>query len=491
MRIKCFQKSLLYAIISFTALVRIYHNYNWRIWGSDSGEYLYLTRYLIEKGSMLNENYIGWGRAYPDFQGMQILTGSLSLLTTIEYHYLLMWAIPFVSALSIPMLFIIGKKIVGFVPALFGSAFYGVTFGVVYANSHPMPGGLAETLGLVFLYSWIKCLENNTFYEINYPWNGILIISFLGLLITHHFTLLLMCAAIVGIICVDIAAGNKEKIKEGVIALSMISLLTSLYWLVYAKSFSKMLEQSAFDFLPDSVSVRMIMTILPLFGLCTLWLIRGYLKLPSFSENIEHGTLTKRILVAFSVSFVVILLTLWKGVPGTQIPVGMEAVPYLMVNLAWISMAASPSFVTTKKYGWLIWGWLIPILSLAAIGAITGSHLLIAYRHAPYLLAPVALIAGIGFHYFIEGFEHTKRTGIAFGFSLLFLGCAIGAYPPPSVMGGFQEGTSQEEFDAILWTQFTEDDSLIVSDHRLSSLTFGLTKTNGHLSLLYKKLFDT
>ena len=478
MRIKCFQKTLLYAVISFTALVRIYHNYNWRLWGSDSGEYLYLTRYLIEKGSMLNEDYIGWGRAYPDFQGMQILTGSLSLLTTIEYHYLLMWAIPFVSALSIPMIFIIGNRLVGFVPALFGSAFYGVTFGVVYANSHPMPGGLAETLGFVFLYSWIKCLENNKFYEIKYPWNGILIISFLGLLITHHFTLLLMCAAIIGIICVEIAAGNKEKIKESMIALSIISLLTSLYWLVYAKSFSKMLEQSAFDFLPDSVSVRMIMTILPIFGLGILWLIRNYLKLPSFSENIEHLTLTKRILGAFSVSFIVILLTLWKGVPGTQIPVGMEAVPYLMVNLAWISMAASPSFVMTKKYGWLIWGWLIPILSLAAIGAATGSHLLIAYRHAPYLLAPVALIAGIGFHYFIGGFNHTKRAGIAFGFSLLFIGCAIGAYPPPSVMGGFQEGTSQEEFDAILWIQFTEDDSLIVSDHRLSSLTFGLTKTN-------------
>jgi len=484
MRIKCFQKSLLYAIISFTALVRIYHNYNWRIWGSDSGEYLYLTRYLIEKGSMLNENYIGWGRAYPDFQGMQILTGSLSLLTTIEYHYLLMWAIPFVSALSIPMLFIIGKKIVGFVPTLFGSAFYGVTFGVVYANSHPMPGGLAETLGLVFLYSWIKCLESEKFCELNvlkgfnHPWGGILIFSFLGLLITHHFTLLLMCAAIFGIIFVEIAAGNKEKIKQSLIALSIISLLTSAYWLIYAESFSKMLEQSAFDFLPDSISVRMVMVVMPLIVLVTLWLIRNYLKLPSFSENITHKALAKRILIAFTISFVVILLTLWKGVPGTQIPVGMEAVPYLIVNLAWISMAASPSFVTSKKYGWVIWGWLIPILSQAAIGAITGSHLLIAYRHAPYLLAPVALIAGIGFHYFIDGFKHTKRTGIAFGFSLLFLGCAIGAYPPPSVMGGFQEGTSQEEFDAILWTQFTEDDSLIVSDHRLSSLTFGLTKTN-------------
>ena len=484
MRIKKFYKYILYSVISLTALIRIFHNYNWRLWGSDSGEYLYLTRYLMENGSMLNENYIGWGRAYPDFQGMQILTGSLSLLTNIEYHYILMWFIPFVSALAIPMLFIIGKRIAGFLPALFGSAFYGVTFGVVYANSHPMPGGLAETLGLVFLYSWIKCLESEKFCELNvlkgfnHPWVGILIFSFLGLLITHHFTLLLMCAAIFGIIFVEIAAGNKEKIKQSLIALSIMSLLTSAYWLIYAESFSKMLEQSAFDFLPDSISVRMVMAVMPLIVLVTLWLIRNYLKLPSFSENITHKALTKRILIAFTISFVVILLTLWKGVPGTQIPVGMEAVPYLIVNLAWISMAASPSFVTSKKYGWVIWGWLIPILSQAAIGAITGSHLLIAYRHAPYLLAPVALIAGIGFQYFINGFEHTKKTSIAFGFSLLFLGCAIGAYPPPSVMGGFQEGTSQEEFDAILWINFVEDDSLVVSDHRLSSLTFGLTKTN-------------
>ena len=149
MRIKEYQKYILYSVISLATLLRIFHNYNWKIWGSDSGEYLYLTRHLIHNGIMLNENYIGWGRAYPDFQGMQILVGSISLLTTIEYHYVLMWLIPLVSSLAIPMLFIIGKEITGFVPALFGSAFYGVTFGVVYANSHPMPGGLAETLGFV------------------------------------------------------------------------------------------------------------------------------------------------------------------------------------------------------------------------------------------------------------------------------------------------------------------------------------------------------
>ena len=58
------------------------------------------------------------------------------------------------------------------------------------------------------------------------------------------------------------------------------------------------------------------------------------------------------------------------------------------------------------------------------------------------------------------------------------LGCAWGAYPPPSVMGGFQEGTNQEEVDGVLWFQFVEEDSLVVSDHRLSSMTFGLSETN-------------
>ena len=52
------------------------------------------------------------------------------------------------------------------------------------------------------------------------------------------------------------------------------------------------------------------------------------------------------------------------------------------------------------------------------------------------------------------------------------------AYPPPEVMGGFQEGTNDKELNAILWMKFSEEDTLVVSDHRLSSLVFGFTKTN-------------
>lgn len=482
MRIKEYQKYILYSVISLATLLRIFHNYNWKIWGSDSGEYLYLTRHLVQNGIMLSENYIGWGRAYPDFQGMQILVGSISLLTTIEYHYVLMWLIPLVSSLAIPMLFIIGKEITGFVPALFGSAFYGVTFGVVYANSHPMPGGLAETLGFVVLLNWIMILKNKNIWVVNplkrNAWANMMKFSFFALLITHHFSLLLVMGAMLGILIVEIAAGNKKIAKEGIMTVGLMSLAISVYWLIYAKSFRKMLDNSAFDFLPENIPTTIVLTLIPIFSLLVLWFFREKLFLPVWTENINHQNYLKRTGGAFVGVFAVILLVLWKGVPGTDIPVDLEATPYLAVNLAIMSLACVPSFVISKKNGWLLWGWLLPILSLAAIGAVTGSHLLIAYRHAPYLMAPVALMIGISFQYFLIGFEQEKRKYITTLFTILLLGCAWGAYPPPAVMGGFQEGTSQEEIDAVLWINLLEKDSLVVSDHRLSSLTFGLTETN-------------
>ncbi len=482
MAIKTFQKHLLYSVFSLTILLRFIHKYEWPIWGSDSGEYLYLTRHLLENGMMLNENYIGWGRAYPDFQGMQILTGTMALVSDMDYYTSLTWFIPLVSGLAIPMLFILGKELVGFTPALFGSAFYGVTFGVVYANSHPMPGGLAETLGFVLLLNWIKLLKDEKMWIINplkrNPWANMMKFSFFALLLTHHFTLLLLMAAILGILIIEIAAGNKKIGKEGIMVIGLMSLPISIYWLIYAKSFRKMLDDSAFDFLPENIPTTIVLTIIPFVSLLILWLIKDKLNLPHWVENISHENYLRRSIASFIGVFVIIMLVLWKGVPGTDIPVDFEATPYLGVNLAIMSLACVPSFVISKKNGWILWGWLLPILGLATIGAITGSHLLIAYRHAPYLLAPIALMIGISFQYFIIGFQTEKRKYVATIFSILLIGCAWGAYPPPSVMGGFQEGTSQEEIDAVLWFNFAEEDSLVASDHRLSSLTFGLTETN-------------
>ena len=485
MRVKLFQKCFLYSLIPCVILIRIFHNYNWSIWGSDTGEYLYLTRELVTNGQMLTEDYLGWGIAYPDFQGMQIVAGTISLVADLDYKIALLWFIPMTSALSMPILFFIGREITEFTPALFASAFYSATFAVVFANSHAMPGGLAEPLGFLVLLNWIKVLKSEKMWILNplkrNPWANVMKFSFFALLITHHFTLLLLMAAMLGILIVEIAAGNKKNDTDGLMTVGLMSLAISVYWLIYAKSFRKMLDDSAFDFLPESIPTTIVLTLVPIVTLLILWFTRDYLQLPLIKNNISKRTMLSRIFATFTLSFVAVLIVLWRGVPGTIAPLQAgeyQALPYLLINVLWISFAANANLVTSQKNGWLLWGWILPIMALATIGAITESHLLIAYRHAPYLLAPLSLIAGVGFMYFIRSYEINKRPIIAIGVTTVFIACAFMSYPPPSVMGGFQEGTNPKEIDAMLWTGFVEKDSLVVSDHRLSSLTFGLTKTN-------------
>ena len=55
---------------------------------------------------------------------------------------------------------------------------------------------------------------------------------------------------------------------------------------------------------------------------------------------------------------------------------------------------------------------------------------------------------------------------------------ALTAYPPAAVMGGFQEGTTEAELDCVLWARQVEPGALVVSDHRLSSLAFGIGQRN-------------
>ena len=72
---------LLLAAIAFGSLtLRLSHQWHWALWGSDSGEYLFLTTALAENGALLQDGYLGWGHAYPWFQGMQLLAAAAARL---------------------------------------------------------------------------------------------------------------------------------------------------------------------------------------------------------------------------------------------------------------------------------------------------------------------------------------------------------------------------------------------------------------------------
>ena len=123
-----------------------------------------------------------------------------------------------------------------------------------------------------------------------------------------------------------------------------------------------MLDDSAFDFLPESIPTTIILTSIPLISLVVLWSLKDKLNLPKWTENISHEDYLKRTTVSFMGIFIVIMLVLWKGVPGTDIPVDFEATPYHVLNLANMSLAIVPIFLISKKMDGFYGGWLLPML---------------------------------------------------------------------------------------------------------------------------------
>ncbi|MDP7607452.1 MAG: hypothetical protein QF378_02815, partial [Candidatus Poseidoniia archaeon] len=307
------QRALLLGAIALGALaLRLSHQWRWALWGSDSGEYLFLTAALVGDGALLQDGYLGWGRAYPWFQGMQILAASAALLCGTPLPATLFWLIPAAGALAVPALFLAGRRFVSSDAALVGCGCYAVAFPVVYANSHAMPGGLADPLGLLLVYAFAGVLAAPR------RWAPPFSILLLGLLLMHHFTLLLAVAGCTGMLALEAAAGSRRRAPY--FALATAAALIALYWIGYAAGFRTAI-------LGDTGLPLGALLAAPLLALGAMRLLAPHLPLPSLPAPRRPARL---FLGAFLASLLIIGYGIVYDVPGTSIPVGPDAVPFLL-----------------------------------------------------------------------------------------------------------------------------------------------------------------
>ena len=453
-------------------IMRILPLTSYAIWGSDTGEYYYLTKALIEN-HYISFDYSGWGFGYPYFPGMFALTGGVELLGFNLLHVLMILT-PVVSSLSVILFFFITKNVfkderIGIVSALL----FAVAIPHVFATSHPMPGSLGDFLLLLSVLLFIKTYENKKFLPL-------LFLSATALIITHHLSSYFLFISILFFVSMRELlqkSSDKKKLKMEIPFLGFFFATMMIQWLWIAKSFEKILYD-AFKIQP---LILVLLSCLAFLALPIIVFLRRKIPWEYKPKHATYRSMIIRCTAAICIGFLLLLIAVFINVPGTTITTDPTSIILFGPTIIMFCFAASGfAFSDFYKNGNFLFCWFLVIAFSMLIGTATNNTVLIPYRHLQYIVVPLLMFAGVGIVKFYDACEKNKLKNIffAFSFTILLLLAPFSCYPPTNVLGGFEEGTDYRDMEAVFWVKENLPGAAIASDHRMSSMLFGFADTS-------------
>lgn len=509
------KKWTLFALISIfmlAVILRLFQLLNFSVWGSDTGEYYYLTERLADSGQVSFE-YDGWGFGYPYFPAMFIILSGFANISGISVFEVLLFVIPIISGLSVILIYLITKRILKNFEkgaakspkmtetttdmiALVAAAFLAVALPNVFITSHPMPGTLGEIIMLFCILLLLKSYENLKF--------AIPLILFTAVLIfTHHLSTLFLLFIVIFIIIFRVFSRvpddvNRTKIDFGYITFLLTGML--IYWIFVAVPFKERVLENAIGF-PAEIGVVLAYGALIML-LVVIW-ARKYLKWEYIIKTRQLKVLVLRFTLFLICAFIIFAIVGSFGVLGTNLEIEAIALFVLVPLVIFLAFSTfGHTFVRLNRDGMFVAGWVSACAILLCISVITESHEILAYRTFQYIFTPVAIFIGTGFVMFFKCIEHNQgsevlkyemasttakprrvitpyKTAAGVVIIILVLAGAALAYPPKGLLSGFQEGTNEPELEGCYWLrESVEDDAVVASDHRLSSMAFGFGGAN-------------
>jgi hypothetical protein len=488
----------LLAIVLFAVLLRVLPLAKFAIWGSDTGEYYFLTNALVEDGS-IPEDYNGWGFGYPYFPGMFYLTGAVAMLAGTDLLLTLLVLTPVLSTLSVVFIFMLTRRIGGSNKAgLIAAAMITVSMPNVLTTSHAMPGALGDMLVLLCIFLLLQSYER----KLNFI---LLILASMALIITHHLSTFILIISVIAIVAfreilkLPDTPLDRLRVDRAFLFISVIA--TIMFWQWYAEPFTEgVIERSVGSQLSDYLLVFAIV------GLGLFYLIMLQIK-KRWKYRYSPPVYTVRrktilLLVFMAATIGTILFSVTFPLPSIEtIPDPSLAVYLIPFTILFVFGVLGPSTAEHKREGTLILAWAFIIIAMVAVAMATNNRDIIVFRYYQYGMAPWSIFVGLGLvtTYSIlkqrsgNGDPDKKRTGmsrlgIAFTLFIIITVLAAGAtaYPPRDAMAGFQEGIHDWELEGIVWCGSSlEPDATVATDHRLSSMLFGFTGINGSWDDLY------
>lgn len=465
------------AVAALGVAVRLLPLASFAVWGSDTGEYHRLTEELVRQGR-LSLDYPGWGVAYPWFPGLYSVAGAVSAMTGLDARASLEVLVPALAGLAALAAALLAHALTRDArAALLAGAVLAVAMPAAFATSHAMPGALGHLFLLGgLLLAWAAPRDR-----------GALVAALLvaaALVATHHLSTYMFLVALGGMVLlrallVRHAAGAEHAAPLAVLA---AALAMAVAWWLWAQPVRDDIAPKASALgVPGLAALALLalaaLALLPRWRAGRAWAFQPRYPDARRGLRIVGGMFAAVLAGSAVVGFV--------RVPGTSVQVTPLAVLWFLPLVAVVAFAFLGSGLAKFRPGgaW-VYGWSVAQLASFGLAMAAGSVVLLPYRHTEYLLEPIALLAGLGLAAAVaHARARSPRLGAwaAAGVVGLLLANAAAAYPPPSVLAGFTEGTTRGEMAAVRWAGehvALAPDAVIAADHRMSSMLFGYAGLN-------------
>jgi hypothetical protein len=455
------------------------------IWGSDTGEYYYLTQYLVNHGSLLVNGYTGWGSGYPDFPGIFILSGAVAEATGLPTLVSLQYVVPVIGALATAPLFLLFRRLFhSDGVALLGAATAAVVFPRVFILSHPTPDTLGDFLAIGALWMFVEQRRD-------VRWLVPLSLISMALIMSHHLSSYFFLLSAVGILVgLEFMAPRRWSLRfpaREFVFLGGFATALFTYWGFYATAFSQQILPQGIPSLHLSFQGLAVLlgaaTIVGLFVLAILVHLRrtrlGVGRTPLYLRWPTSRKLYRDASILAVLIFGSICVMLFIPIPGTgQTFLPLDVLwfaPFLL--LVPLTAGGIPTS-SASRIGFAPYMWLIAFLISIAASVAANSQALPVGRNVEYVAIALSLIAAIAVGGMIARLDTPlKRRSAVVGAVVLMVGLnAALAYPPPQLTLGFQEGFDYQDLAMASWASSSlPPQSVLASDHRLSDLYFGLS----------------
>ncbi len=262
-------------------------------WGGDFGEYFFITRGLVENGS-ISLSYDGWGFTYPYFPGSIFLNGVVGF-TTVPLPVAVSLVSVILASLSVFPIFFIGRTLFHEDAAsLIATGVIAVSMPMVYTTSHASPGSVGDLLFVTCLLLFVKAQFNPKMYYLLYP-------TSVALIMTHHLTTYFLIIALLGAVFIQELISKKSDIRGLRLSVMFLIFLVAsafLYWALYAVPFRDIVMSKVLGAWWVVIAI-FALAIVGLYAMVKLRRRAGWTFLP------KYPTLMNR-LASFSIGIVVI-----------------------------------------------------------------------------------------------------------------------------------------------------------------------------------------